>query len=123
MKTILADSSVAPSLVTDAELRAYWMPFTWNRQFKRDPRILVSADGCYYVDADNRRVFDGLSGMWTCGLGHARPEIIAAIHKQAATLDYAPPFNHAHPGAFKLAERVQRVMPDGLIRVTGLRLK
>ena len=30
-------------------LDAYWMPFTANRGFKHNPRIIESADGFYYT--------------------------------------------------------------------------
>ena len=56
--------------LTQHQLDAYWMPYTGNRQFKSDPRIFVEAQGCYYRDAQGRQIFDGLSGLWTCGLGH-----------------------------------------------------
>lgn len=52
---------------------AHWMAFTGNRDFKRDPRMIASASGCYYTDVDDRKIFDGLSGLWTCGLGHCHP--------------------------------------------------
>src|SRR5690606_3418905 len=93
------------------------MPFTGNRAFKRSPRLLVQAQGSYYTDADGRQIFDGLSGLWTCGLGHARPEIVQAIGRQAATLDYAPAFQFGHPLSFMLAERIVGRMPQGLDRV------
>ena len=48
--------------LSQAQLDAYWMPFTGNRQFKRDPRLMVAAEGSYYTDADGRKIFDGLSG-------------------------------------------------------------
>lgn len=103
--------------ITQAQLDAYWMPYTGNRQFKRDPRVIVAADGAYFTDAEGRRVFDGLSGLWTCGAGHCRPEIADAIADQAKRLDYAPAFQFGHPGAFQLAERITQWMPDGLNRV------
>ena len=56
--------------ITSAQLDAHWMPFTGNRQFKKDPRIMVAAAGRYYRDSNGRKIFDGLSGLWTCGLGH-----------------------------------------------------
>ncbi|MES2939747.1 MAG: aspartate aminotransferase family protein [Pseudomonadota bacterium] len=108
--------SIAPKL-TDAQLAAHWMPFTGNRQFKRDPRILVEAQGCYYSDAAGRKVYDGLSGLWTCGLGHGRQEIAQAVAAQLTRLDYAPAFQFGHPGAFQLAERIVSHMPEGLNRV------
>jgi beta-alanine--pyruvate transaminase len=95
----------------------YWMPFTGNREFKKNPRLLVGAEGCYYTDADGRKVFDGLSGLWSAGLGHGRPEIAQAIARQAATLDHAPAFQFGHPAAFKLAEKISALMPTGLDRV------
>ena len=70
------------------------MPFTGNRQFKRSPRLFASAEGVYYTTVDGRKVFDGLSGLWTCGLGHCRPEISEAVSKQIATLDYSPGFQY-----------------------------
>jgi beta-alanine--pyruvate transaminase len=43
--------------------------------------------------------------------GHCRPKIVEAIQKQVAHLDYAPPFQMGHPGAFELAERLVKMMP------------
>lgn len=99
------------------KLDAHWMPFTGNRQFKQDPRILVAADGLYYTDADGRQIFDGLSGLWTCGAGHNRNEINDAISKQLSTLDYSPGFQYAHPLSFELANKVVELTPTGLDKV------
>ncbi|MCK9563747.1 MAG: aspartate aminotransferase family protein [Bacteroidales bacterium] len=103
--------------LTQAQLEAHWMPFTANRQFKKDPRLLVAAEGCYYTDARGRRIFDGLSGLWTCGAGHCRPEIRDAVAHQLATLDYSPGFQFGQPKSFQLAERIVGFMPEGLNRV------
>lgn len=99
------------------DLDAYWMPFTSNREFKKAPRIITGAEGAYLYTDDGRKVFDGLSGLWTCGAGHNRPEIAAAVHEQLRTLDYAPAFQYGHPGAFELAHRIAGWMPTGLDRV------
>lgn len=99
------------------QLDAHWMPFTGNRDFKKDPRLIVAAEGKYYTSADGRRIFDGLSGLWTCGAGHARPEIIEAVSRQVKQLDFSPGFQFGQPGSFELAERVTRFMPEGLNRV------
>ncbi|MEW5250406.1 aspartate aminotransferase family protein [Microbulbifer discodermiae] len=103
--------------LTQAQLDAHWMAYTGNRQFKRDPRIVTAAEGCYYTSADGRRIFDGLSGLWTCGAGHNRIEIAEAVGQQLRSLDYAPAFQVGHPGAFELAERITQFMPEGLDRV------
>ncbi|MCW4149794.1 aspartate aminotransferase family protein [Halomonas sp. 18H] len=96
------------------QLDAYWMPYTGNRQFKRDPRLIVGAEGAYLQDANGRRIFDGLSGLWTCGAGHCRPEITEAVSRQLGELDYSPAFQFGHPRAFELAHRLRELMPEDL---------
>ena len=103
--------------LTRQELNAHWMPFTGNRDFKDNPRMITGADGAWLIDADGRRIFDGLSGLWTCGAGHNRPEINEAVSNQIRTLDYAPAFQFGHPGSFKLANRILDFMPAGLDHV------
>jgi beta-alanine--pyruvate transaminase len=95
-------------------LEAHWMPYTGNRQFKNDPRIIVAAEGVWYTDDKGRNVLDGHSGLWTSGLGHGRAEITAAVAEQINTLDFAPPFQFGHPPAFELANRVKALMPEDL---------
>lgn len=99
------------------QLEAHWMPFTGNRQFKDKPRLMASAKGAYYTDVDGREIFDGLSGLWTCGLGHGREEITAAVSKQIATLDYAPGFQYGHELSFTLANKVVELTPPKLDHV------
>ena len=108
----------ATTVRTDAAwLDAHWMPFTANRQFKAHPRIIVAAEGAYYTDSNGKQILDGLSGLWCCGLGHGRREIVEAISKQAATLDYAPAFQYGHPRSFELANKIKELTPDGLDHV------
>lgn len=103
--------------LTDNQLASHWMPFSANREFKQNPRLIVSAEGRYFTDDRGRKIFDGLSGLWTCGLGHCRREIADAIARQASELDYAPGFQYGHPKAFQLAEYITQFMPEGLNRV------
>ena len=102
---------------TPNDLDAYWMPFTANRAFKRQPRLFVGAKDMHYIAADGRRVLDGTAGLWCCNAGHGRAPIVAAIQAQAAQLDFAPPFQFAHPKAFQLATRIAALAPDGLDHV------
>lgn len=98
-------------------LEPYWMPFTSNRAFKKAPRMLTAAKGHYYTDADGRQLLDGFSGLWTCGLGHCHPKIVAAVQSQVATLDYSMAFQMGHPQAFELAEKVVGLAPEGFTRI------
>ncbi|MGD9834006.1 MAG: aminotransferase class III-fold pyridoxal phosphate-dependent enzyme [Piscinibacter sp.] len=93
------------------------MPFTPNRQFKAQPRLVVSAEGVSYRTADGREVLDGTSGLWCVGAGHRHPRIAEAMKRQIDTLDFASNFQVGHPGAFALAERLASVAPPGLDRV------
>jgi len=96
------------------DLAAYWMPFTPNKGFKSNPKLLVSADGLYYTTSDGRRVFDGSSGLWCCALGHNQPKIVEAIRDQAGKLDYSTSFGYAHPAAFELANTLAARMPGDI---------
>ena len=99
------------------DLESYWMPFTANRDFKKDPRMVVSADGMYYKSETGKDIMDSAAGLWCVNAGHNRPEITAAISQQAATLDFAPSFQYGHPKAFELASRVAELFPLGLDHV------
>ena len=99
------------------DLNAFWMPFTANRQFKKAPRMFVSADRMHYTTSDGRKVLDGTAGLWCCNAGHARPRIVQAIGAQAAELDYAPAFQMGHPKAFELANRLIEIAPEGMEHV------
>jgi len=99
------------------DLEAYWMPFTPNRAFKKAPRLLTRAKDMYYYAADGRTVLDATAGLWCCNAGHNRDPIVAAIKRQAEELDYAPPFQFAHPSAFELASRVAALAPGDLDHV------
>ncbi|WP_321501647.1 aspartate aminotransferase family protein [Breoghania sp.] len=98
-------------------LEAFWMPFTANRQFKKNPRMLVGAKDMHYTNAEGRQILDGTAGLWCCNAGHARPKVVEAIQKQAAELDYAPAFQMGHPKAFELAARLSAMMPTPLDHV------
>jgi beta-alanine--pyruvate transaminase len=96
---------------------AFWMPFSANRQFKANPRLLASADGMFYRSVDGREILDGTAGLWCCNAGHARPRIVEAVRQQVATLDFAPTFQMGHPLPFALAERLAAIAPTHLNRV------
>jgi beta-alanine--pyruvate transaminase len=109
--------TATPSLASQLKLDAHWMPFTANRNFQRDPRLIVAAEGNYLVDDQGRKIFDSLSGLWTCGAGHSRKEIQDAVAKQLGTLDYSPGFQFGHPLSFQLAEKIADLLPGELNHV------
>ncbi len=105
-------SQQAPS-----SLDAFWMPFTANRQFKSQPRLLASASGMHYRTVDGREILDGTAGLWCCNAGHSHPRIVEAVRTQVGTLDFAPTFQMGSPLPFVLAERLAGIAPAGLDHV------
>jgi len=102
---------------TANSLENHWMPFTANRDFKADPRLVVKGEGVYYWDHKGGKILDGSSGLFCSAAGHCRPEIADAVEKQLREMDFAPPFQMGHPASFELANRVARLTPDGLDHV------
>ncbi len=95
----------------------YWMPFTANRQFKARPRMMKSALGMHYFAEDGRPVLDGTAGLWCVNAGHGHPMITEAVAQQARVMDFAPPFQMGHEGAFEAARSLALMAPEGLNRV------
>ena len=88
------------------DLDSLWMPFTDNRNFKKQPKLFSEAEGMYYYTPDGRKVLDGTSGLWCVNAGHRRKPIIEAVSKQVEKLDYAPGFQVGHPLSFEFASRL-----------------
>ncbi|MGO9005263.1 MAG: aspartate aminotransferase family protein [Beijerinckiaceae bacterium] len=99
------------------DLEAYWMGFTTNRAFKRNPRLLASAKDMHYFTPEGRAILDATAGLWCANAGHCRTPIVAAIKAQAEELDYAPPFQFGHPKAFALAAQISALAPRDLDHV------
>jgi beta-alanine--pyruvate transaminase len=100
-----------------SDLEALWLPFTANRQFKANPRLLARASGMHYWTADGRQILDAVAGLWCVNAGHARREITEAVAGQLETLDFGPSFQMAHPIAFQLANELVKIAPQGLDHV------
>ena len=98
-------------------LENHWMPFTANRDFKADPRLMVKGEGIYYWDHKGGKIIDGSSGLFCSAAGHCRPEIADAVSAQLRENDFTPPFQSGHPGSFELAAKVSSLMPDGINHV------
>jgi beta-alanine--pyruvate transaminase len=98
-------------------LDEYWMPFTPNRDFKADPKIVVRAEGMYYWSDRGGKLIDASSGLFCVNAGHGRKEIADAVHRQLSELDFVAPFLRAHPKSFELAQRVAELTPGDLNRI------
>ena len=86
-------------------LNEHWMPFTSNKDFKENPKLIVEAKGVYLKNHHGKTQIDASSGLFCNPLGHGRKEIIEAITNQLNTLDYCQPFQQGFGGSFELATK------------------
>ncbi len=98
-------------------LNEHWMPFSANREFKANPRLIVEAKGVYFKNHQGQTQIDASSGLFCNPLGHGRQEIIDAITNQLKKLDYAQPFHQGYGGSFELATRISKHTPGNLNRI------
>ena len=98
-------------------LNEHWMPFTSNKDFKANPRLITEAKGVYLKTHNGKTQIDGSSGLFCNPLGHGRKEITEAVSKQLETLDYAQPFQQGFGGSFELATKIAKHTPGDLNKI------
>lgn len=98
-------------------LEEHWMPFTPNREFKNDPRLVTKSEGVYIWNHKGGQVLDGSSGLFCVAAGHGRREIADAVRDQLVENDYMAPFNLGHQGSFELARMLTAITPDPINHV------
>ena len=108
---------MANTTPTTNSLENYFLPFTANKDFKKDPRLLDRGEGVYYWNHKGDTVIDASSGLFCVPLGHGRKEIADAVHQQLLKLDYSPSFQVSHLPAFACAEKVAKLLPGDLNNV------
>ena len=100
----------------NSELESIWLPYTANRSFRHDPRVIDSAEGIYYRTPQGRKILDAFSGLWSSGLGHCHPRIVEAVQRQVAKLDYSMGFQAVNSTALAAAEKLIQTAPEGFTR-------
>jgi len=98
-------------------LNEHWMPFTSNKDFKANPRLITEAKGMYLKNHHGKTMIDASSGLFCNPFGHGRKEIVSAVTKQLETLDYTQPFQQGFGGSFELATRITKHTPGNLNRI------
>ena len=58
------------------------MPYTDNKWFKKNPKLLESAKGMYYKTESGKKILDAVAGLWCVNAGHCREKIVKAVQKQ-----------------------------------------
>ncbi len=95
----------------------YWMPFTPNRDFRHEPKMVVRAEGMFVWNERGEKLIDASSGLFCVNAGHCRREIADAVSAQLRELDFIAPFTRGHPKQFELATRVAALTPGDLDRI------
>ena len=88
------------------------MPYTDNRWFKSNPKLLESAKGMYYKTSDGKKILDGVAGLWCVNAGHCRSRIVNAVKAQVEKMDYGLSFQMGHKLAFEFAEKLVNILPN-----------
>ena len=104
----------ATAAAAPVAMDAYWMPFTPNRDFHREPKMVVRGEGVWLWNDRGERLVDASSGLFCVNAGHCRREIAEAVGRQLAELDFIAPFTRGHPKAFELATRLAALTPGDL---------
>ena len=79
------------------------------RQVGGTPRFVTKAKGPYFWDANDKRYIDLIMSWGPMIVGHANPEVVAAVQKAAETsFSYGAPTE----GEIELAERICALMPS-----------
>lgn len=72
--------------------------------------VVAGASGCTVKAADGRVFLDMTSGIAVANVGHAHPEVVAAIQAQAASYGHVNVYGRfVVPGQVEIAERLVRV--------------
>lgn len=77
----------------------------------------VGGDGCFLIDAEGRRYFDGSGGAAVSCLGHSNARVAAAVQAQVATLAFAHTGFFTSEPAEALADLLIAHAPGRLDRV------
>ena len=80
------------------------------------PRFMVRGEGPYIFDADGRRYVDLVSSWGPLVLGHAHPNVVAALHAAAAK---GSSFGTPTPGEVDLAEELVGRTPIEQVRLVN----
>jgi adenosylmethionine-8-amino-7-oxononanoate aminotransferase len=95
-------------------LRRTFLDYQQGAEFLRHPLIVERGEGLYYWDAEGKRYFDAIGGIFVATLGHQHPRLVAALEKQMAKLAFAPPLHGIADVTLDFVEKIGSVTPGNL---------
>ena len=92
-------------------------PVRAMRQIDREPIFVERGEGCELIDADDNRYLDWVGSWGPLILGHANPEVVAAVTEAAGR---GTSYGAATPREIELAEEVAARVPSvEMVRMTS----
>lgn len=88
-----------------------------HRQIHSKLPIAVGGEGIALVDADGKQYIDASGGAAVSCLGHAHPDVLAALHAQLDKIAYAHTSFFTTEVAEQLADRLVEDAPEGISHV------
>ena len=101
------ESPMAASSLLERSLAAVWHPCTQMKHHTTLPLVpVVRGEGPWLIDADGRRLLDGISSWWVNLFGHCNPRINAALRDQLERLEHVMLAGFTHEPVVELSERL-----------------
>ncbi|PIC64329.1 adenosylmethionine--8-amino-7-oxononanoate transaminase [Sporosarcina sp. P13] len=97
--------------------RYMWLPFTQMSDYERDPLIIKSGEGVTVTDIHGNTYLDGYSSLWLNVHGHRKKELDEAIQTQLQSIAHSTLLGAANVPSILLAEKLVKLVPEGLTRV------
>ncbi|MDR1934752.1 MAG: aspartate aminotransferase family protein [Candidatus Accumulibacter sp.] len=88
-----------------------------HRSLLSTPLAAATASGLYFVDRQGKKYLDACGGAAVSCLGHAHPEVLAAMHAQIDKMAYAHTSFFTSEAAEELADLLARAAPAGIDQV------
>ena len=82
------------------------------------PTVMTRGEGVYVYDDGGKRYLEGMAGLWCTSLGFSEQRLVDAATRQMQALPSYHIFNgRSNEPSIELAERLLRLVPDGLEKV------
>lgn len=108
----MSEAQQASSLKTAIEKHREFL-FPAVALYYQEPIALVKGEGEYVWDTEGNRYLDAFGGVLTVSVGHANPDVNAAIIEQTKTLQHISAIYANHPQS-DLAEKLAEITPGDL---------
>ena len=93
------------------------MTHVFHRHLRQTPPVAAGSHGMFIRDAEGREYLDASGGAAVSSLGHAHPEVLAAMHAQLDKLAYAHTSFFTSEVAEELADELIASAPEGMSHV------